>query len=60
LQVLGNIGANSEREVNRAIEVNDMYIESIKAKLKAKIVLRFISRIWIWIWIWIWIKVKSA
>lgn len=34
LQVLGNIGANSEREVNRAIEVNDMYIESIKAKLK--------------------------
>ena len=35
LQVLGNIGGgNSEREVERAIEVNDMYIESIKAKLK--------------------------
>ncbi len=36
LQVLGNIGGHnsSEREVERAIEVNDMYIESIKAKLK--------------------------
>ena len=36
LQVLGNLGGhgNSEREVERAIEVNDMYIESIKAKLK--------------------------
>jgi len=35
LQVLGNInGVTSEREVERAIDVNDMYIESIKAKLK--------------------------
>lgn len=35
LQVLGNInGITSEREVERAIDVNDMYIESIKAKLK--------------------------
>lgn len=32
LQVLGQGGG--EREVERAIEVNDMYIESIKAKLK--------------------------
>ena len=35
LQVLGNIGGGStDREVERAIEVNDLYIESIKAKLK--------------------------
>lgn len=35
LQVLGNIGGGTtDREVERAIEVNDMYIESIKAKLK--------------------------
>jgi hypothetical protein len=27
-------GGAGEREVERAIEVNDMYIESIKAKLK--------------------------
>jgi hypothetical protein len=27
-------GVTSEREVERAIDVNDMYIESIKAKLK--------------------------
>ena len=27
-------GISGEREVERAIEVNDMYIESIKAKLK--------------------------
>jgi hypothetical protein len=37
LHVLGKVGGGggtSEREVERAIEVNDMYIESIKAKLK--------------------------
>jgi hypothetical protein len=32
---MSNIGGgNTEREVERAIGVNDMYIESIKAKLK--------------------------
>jgi len=30
----GGGGITGEREVERAIEVNDMYIESIKAKLK--------------------------
>ncbi len=33
-RVLQVLGGNQEREVERAIEVNDMYIESIKAKLK--------------------------
>ena len=37
LHVIGGAsggGISGEREVERAIEVNDMYIESIKAKLK--------------------------
>ena len=36
LQVIGGPGGGiaGEKEVERAIEVNDMYIESIKAKLK--------------------------